>query len=398
MPINRIAVIGSGLMGHGIAQVAATSGQEVTLIDISDELLEKAMQKIIESLNRLSEKGKLKEGPESILNRITTITSLSRGVINADYVVEAVPEDINVKRKIISEADDNAPKHTMLATNTSGLSINIIAEATKRPEKVIGMHWMNPPQLMKLVEIIKNKHTDEETLQTTLELCDKYGKETVIAQRDVWFFLAARARNGWSIEANMMYLRQEASTMELDAVARYRVGIPMGEFEFSDFTGAVEIRTKGLESLEKILKINPDFEPWPPFPSAYRYLARELWAPMRDKGLCGVKTGKGFYDYAGGKYVKPNIPEEMAEKVDPLQLLAPAANMAAWCVSNGVGSIEDVNKSYRLAFGWPKGIFDFVDECGADKFVSVLHVKENKAPDWLRDFYRVDPLLANWES
>jgi len=118
LSIGRLAVIGSGLMGHGIAQVAAMSGQEVSLIDISDEILDKAVQKIRDSLNRMSEKGKIKDSPESILERIQTCTALGGGVSNADYVIEAAPEDINLKRKILSEADAHAPRHAILATNT----------------------------------------------------------------------------------------------------------------------------------------------------------------------------------------------------------------------------------------------------------------------------------------
>lgn len=396
MPIERVAVIGSGLMGHGIAQVAATSGQEVSLIDTSDELLGKAAQRIKESLSKFSEKGKIQESPESILKRIRTTTNLADGVSNADYVIEAVFEDINLKGKVLSQVDISAPKHAILATNTSGLSITAIAEATKRREKVIGMHWMNPAQIMRLVEVIKSNYTDEETLQSTLDLCHRYGKETVIAQKDVWFFLAARAHAGWSIEANLIYLRKEADFKEIDAIARYKIGLPMGEFELMDFTGTVDIRTKGLKSAEEILKTHPEFEPWPTFLAVYRYLANELWRPMVEKGLSGIKTGKGFYQYPEEKYVKPEIPKELAEKIDPIQLLAPAINVAAWCVTNGVGSIDDVNKSFRLAYGWPKGIFEFVDEYGVNNIISVLKVKEEKALEWQKGLYKVDPLLTTW--
>jgi len=135
LSIERVAVIGSGLMGHGIAQVAAMSGQEVSLIDISDEFLGKALHRIKDSLNKLSDKGRIKESPESILKRIKTTTDLPGGVSDADYVIEAVFEDINLKRKIFGEVDKHAPRHAILATNTSGLSVTVISEATKRREK-----------------------------------------------------------------------------------------------------------------------------------------------------------------------------------------------------------------------------------------------------------------------
>ncbi len=396
--VEKLAVIGSGLMGHGIAQVAAMSGQEVALIDTSEDALGRAKLKMTDSLTRLAEKGRIKETPDSVLKRIRMTTSLANGVGDAQFIIEAVFEDINLKRKLLADTEASSPANAILATNTSGLSIVAIAQDVKRKEKVIGMHWMNPPQLMKLVEIIKSDKTDNETLQTTLDLCTRYGKDTVIASRDVWFFLAARARAGWSIENCAMQVREDASAQELDAVARYKLGLPMGEFEFLDFTGAVDIRPKGLASVEQILETNPNFEPWPEFYRAYSHLAKEVWAPMAARGLSGVKTGQGFYTYPGGKYVKPEIPRELADKVDTVQLLAPAINVAAWCVTNGVGSVADVDKSMKLAFNWPKGIFEFVPEFGIGKIIDVLKAKQKSAPAWLNGFYNVDPLLANWKS
>ena len=398
MSIEKVAVIGSGLMGHGIAQVAAMSGQTVVLIDKSEDALAFARQKMGDSLKRLAEKGRIKDTPEAVLGRIRTTSSLADGVRDAQYVVEAVFEDINLKRNLLAEVEALAPKGTILGTNTSGLSIQAISGKVKNKEKVIGMHWMNPPQLMKLVEIIKSNKTDDATLQTTLDLCTRYGKETVISQRDVWFFLAARARVGFSIENCAMQLAGVADHRTLDAVTRYKIGLPMGEFELLDFTGAVDIRPKGLASVEEILKEHPDFEPWPEFRNAYTYLAKEVWADMAAKGLSGVKSGHGFYEYPGKKYLKPDIPKELADKVDAVQLMAPALNAAAWCVTNGVGSVDDVNKSMRLAFGWPKGIFDYIPDYGIGKIIEVLNAKEKAAPKWLHGFYRVDPLLANWKS
>ena len=383
-------------MGSGIAQVAATVGQNVCLIDTSDEVLAQAVQKIEWSLNKFSEKGHIKENPKDVLERIKTSSDLA-SVSDADFVIEAVFEDISLKKKIFSEIDIYAPQKAILATNTSSLSITMISEATSRREKVIGMHWMNPPQLMKLVEITKSKYTDDETLQSIIGLCKIYDKEPIIVHKDVWYFLAGRARFGWSSEANLMYLRKEADIREIDAVARYKVGLPMGEFELMDFTGAVDIRTKGLESTEEILKAYPEFEPCPMFLAVFRQLTQELWRPMSEKGLSGIKSGKGFYSYPERKYIKPEIPKELADKVEPIQLLAPALNVAAWCVSGGIGSIDDINKSFRLAYGWPKGILEFIDEYGANNIIGILKAKEEKAQGWLKEFYKPDPLLTKWK-
>ena len=398
MSVEKVAVIGAGLMGHGIAQVVATSGQEVTLMARSDESLARATRKIEDSLSKLSAKGRIQESPGSVLKRIKTSTNFAKGVSDADLVIETVLEDIALKKKILSEADANAPKHAILATNTSGLSITVMAEATNRREKVIGMHWLNPPQLMRLVEIVKTKYTGEDALKTILDLSQRYGKETIVVSKDVWFFLAARAHSGWVFEANLMYLRKEAEPGQIDAVGRYKLGLPMGPFELMDFIGFVDIRSKSLESAEEILKSHPEFEPWPAYLTAARRLTDELWRPMTEKGLSGVRTGKGFYTYPEAKYVKPEISQKLAEKMELVEILAPAINVAAWCVTNGVGDIASADKAVTLGYGWPKGPFQLLDELGADNIAKVLRVKQERAPDWLRDYYELDPLITRWKS
>lgn len=397
MSINRIAVIGCGLMGGGIVQVAACAGQSVSMVDISQEYLDRAYQRIEQSLDRFIKKGTITESKEAILKRISRTTDLASGVQDTDFVIEAVDEDIELKQRLFSQANQHAPEHAIFGTNTTGLSISVIADASGRKDKVVGMHWMNPPQIMKLIELIKGNQTSAETLQTTIDLCHKYGKEVVVSQKDVWLFLAARAHAGWTNEALMMYQRKEAEFIELDAVVRYKIGLPMGAFELIDFTGGADIRKKGLKSVDKILKLNPQFEPWAEFLAVYKYITNDLLAPMSEKGLSGVKTGKGFYVYPEGKYVKPQIPEALSSKVEPIQLLAPAINTAAWCVTNDIGSISEINKSFVYAFSWPKGIFDYVDELGVKRIIEVLNAKREKAPSWLANYYRPDALLLGWQ-
>lgn len=398
MSITTVAVIGSGLMGHGIAQVAAMSGQDVSLIDISDALLTKAMGKIGASLERLAAKGKLSAGPQEIKERIHPHTDIQAGVKNADFVIEAVLEDLAVKQEIFKTVEAHAPEHAVIATNTSGLSVTAISEVVRNKARTIGMHWMNPPQLMKLVEIIRSRYTSEETFQTTIALCADYHKETVLAKKDVWYFLATRARAGFSFAANLLHLQEKIGVAEIDACIRDHLGLPMGEFELMDLTGAVDIRTKGMKSTEAILTINPDFEPWPAFLHVHRFLVNQLWAAMSEKGLSGVKTGKGFYEYEGGKIRRAGRNEIHADRVHPLDILAPAINCAAWCVTNGVGSMEDLNRTFRLAFNWPKGIFAYIDDYGIDKVIAVLNAKRETALEAVKGFYQVDPLLLNWKK
>ncbi len=398
MSVDKVAVIGSGIMGSGIAQVAAVSGQEVTIIDTSEEMLVRASERMESSLNILFQKGRVKESPAGVLKRVHRTTNLAEGVADADFVIEAVYEDLNLKSRLLKEAAEHAPEHAILASNTSGLSITLLAGATNRPDRVIGMHWMNPPQIMKLVELVRGKQTSQATLETAVKLCQRYQKEPVISQKDVWFFLSVRAQTGWFIEACLMYLAKEADFREIDAMARYKVGLPMGPFELMDFSSAMEIRPNSMKSIGDVLRVQPDFEPWPAYMASLKYVVDNLWGPMNQQGMIGIKSGQGFYTYPGGKYAKPLLPQELAMKVEPVHVLAPAINNAAWCVTNGVGTITDVNKAFTLAYGWPKGIFQFVDECGVKNIIDVLRSKQSRRPAAVKEFYNVDPPLLDWKA
>jgi enoyl-CoA hydratase/3-hydroxyacyl-CoA dehydrogenase len=392
--INVVAVIGAGVMGHGIAQVSALSGCEVRMVDVSEELLRSGVERIKWSLGKLAEKKALPESVEAVANRIATTTNLADGVKDIDYMIEAVPENIELKMKTFAEADKSAPPDAILATNTSGLSVTMISEATKRPNKVVGMHWMNPPQMMPLIEVIVGKHTGDETLKTTMELCQRFGKQPVVARRDIWFFLAARSESGWDTEASLMWLRGEAKVEEIDAMARYKLNLPMGPFELWDLTGAVDIVRGAYTSIDKILAKNPDFEPDPVRLSVFKRLAERISIPRSEEGKSGMKTGEGYYKYPGpGKYARPEIAKELAEKVAPIDVLASAVNTASRCVTEGVGSIEDTDKCFKLAFGWPKGVFEFADEYGIHNVVNALWEKKARVPDWQKPFYQPDSLL-----
>ena len=393
--INKVAVIGTGLMGHGVAQVAATAGQEVKLVDISEAFLNRAVLNIRWSLEKFFEKALITESPEAILKRITSTTDLSKAVKDADLVIEAVPEDIDLKVKVLAEIDTAAPSHTLLTSNTSSLPITVLAQATKRPERLAGMHWMNPPVLMKLVELVKGAGTSEETLQTLIDLCQQcYKKEVVLARKDVWCFLTGRAHMGWSLGTAYLYHTGEASAEEIDAVARYKMGLPMGPFELADFTGANEIRMYGLRSIKKDLEKYNSFEPWEAFFKAFEYITEVVSKPMVEKGLLGIKAGRGFYTYSEpGRYKKVEISRELVDKVNPAKALAIAANTSAWCITHGIGSREDVEKSFKLSYGWPKAIFEFVKEYGPENIIKELWHGLETAPEPMKSICDPDPLL-----
>jgi len=392
--IGKVAVIGAGTMGHGIAQVAATVGQEVSLVDVFEEILSQARDRIRWSLDKLFEKNIIKEAPSNIIERIIFTTNLRDAVKDTDLVIEAAPEDVTVKMKIFSEIDGVAPPKAIFASNTSSLPISALSQATQRQDRFIGMHWMNPPVFMRLIELIKGARTSQETVQRVAELCRLYNKEPIVVERDVWCFLTGRAHMGWNMGTAWLSYSREAAPEEIDAMARYRMGLPMGPFELADFTGAIRLRVDGLASIKKILEKYPNFEPWAGFLKAYERITEKVWKPMVEMGLEGVKAGKGFYTYPEpGKYKKVELSQDLADKISPVKALAAAANTSAWCVSHGVGTLDDVDKGFKLAYGWPKGVFDFVKQYGAAAVVRELEEKRDRVPEEMKEFYSPDPLL-----
>jgi enoyl-CoA hydratase/3-hydroxyacyl-CoA dehydrogenase len=194
--VKRILVIGAGVMGHGIAQVAAMSGYQVNLVDIKEEFLQRALERINESLKKLHAKGKLLEDPSSVMGRIKTMVAMpeeeetyAKAVEGVDFVIEAVPEVLELKKKIFYIVDKYAEPHAILSSNTSSLPISEIAEATGRPEKVVGMHFFNPPVILKLVEVIRGSKTSDETVNVTVDLAKSMNKVPIVVKKDVPGFI-----------------------------------------------------------------------------------------------------------------------------------------------------------------------------------------------------------------
>jgi len=373
--IKKIAVIGVGTMGHGIAEVAAIAGYEVWMYDIAEDILKNAIEKIRWSVGKLVSKGTVREDVETVMGRIHSSLSFEEVVSGADFVIEAVPEKIDLKKKIFSDLDKLTPSHAILATNTSSLPISEIASATNRPDKVIGMHFFNPPPLMPLVEVIRGDKTSELTARTTFELAKKFGKQPVMVNKDVPGFIVNRVLMRFLSAACWMVVNKKASIIEVDSAVKYKLGFPMGAFELSDYSGIDVIYLVGKAIMERGAKMHP----CPLFEEKYN--ANEL----------GVKTGKGFYEYPKpGKYVKPNIPKEAGDKVDELELIAPAINEAAYLIRENIGSRDDIDKATELGLGYPKGLLKYADEYGIDKVVETLE-KMYKETGW--DEYQPDQLL-----
>tara|TARA_B100000282_G_scaffold62710_1_gene42076 strand:- start:1628 stop:2518 length:891 start_codon:yes stop_codon:yes gene_type:complete len=284
--MENIAVIGAGTMGNGIAHVFAQNGYKVNLIDISTEALDKAFKTIEKNLDRMLSKEKITtETKEKTLSNLHKITNLKEGVSDADLVVEAATENMDIKLSIFKEMDQFAPANCILSTNTSSISITKIAAVTKRADKVIGMHFMNPVPVMKLVEVIKGYSTSNETLQSIMELSKIIGKVPVEVN-DFPGFVANKILMPMINEAIITLHEGVAGVEEIDTVMKLGMAHPMGPLQLADFIG--------LDVCLAILKVlqdgfgNPKYAPCP------------LLVNMVTAGKLGVKSGEGFYNWSHG--------------------------------------------------------------------------------------------------
>jgi 3-hydroxybutyryl-CoA dehydrogenase len=294
--MKQIAVIGGGTMGNGIVHVFAQNGYSVNLIDVKQEMLDKAMATIAKNMDRQVAKEAITEAQKNeSLARITCFTDLKSGVEHADLVVEAATENLNIKLQIFRDLDQFAPANCILASNTSSISITKIGSVTSRPEKVIGMHFMNPVPVMKLVEIIEGFKTDKAVTETIIDLSKKLGKVPALTQ-DYPGFIANRILMPMINEAIHSLHEGVAGVTEIDTIMKLGMAHPMGPLQLADFIG--------LDVCLAILNVlhdgfgNPKYAPSP------------LLINMVTSGDLGVKSGRGFYDYSHGTkelVVAPNF-------------------------------------------------------------------------------------------
>jgi len=284
--MKNISVIGSGTMGNGIAHLFAQHGFKVALVDISEDALKKGMASIEKNLTRQVDKGIITEEiKKSALNNITPITFLKEGVREADLVIEAATENIDLKLKIFKEIDESTKPETILASNTSSISITKIASVTKSPTKVIGMHFMNPVPVMKLVEVIRGYSTSNEVTQIIMELSKKLDKVPVEVN-DYPGFVANRILMPMINEAIHTLYEGVAGVQEIDTVMKLGMAHPMGPLQLADFIG-LDVCLSILQVLQAGFG-NPKYAPCP------------LLVNMVQAGHLGVKTGSGFYQYKSG--------------------------------------------------------------------------------------------------
>jgi len=285
--MKNIAVIGAGAMGNGIAHTFAQSGYKVQLVDVNQEALNKALQTISKNLDRLVAKGKIEDSTKAeTLSNISTFTNLSQGVEYASLVIEAATENIDLKLKIFQQLDTACPEDTILATNTSSISITQIAAVTSRPQQVIGMHFMNPVPIMPLVEIIAGYNTSKEVLSFTKNLTEEIGKTPVIVN-DYPGFVANRILIPMINEAIETLHSGVAGVQEIDTIMKLGMAHPMGPLELADFIG--------LDVCLSILEVMYDGFKKP------KYAPNPLLVNMVHAGKYGIKSGEGFYNYENNR-------------------------------------------------------------------------------------------------
>jgi len=349
--IKKVTVLGAGDMGHGIAEVALLGGYKVAMRDIEQRFVDTGLQRITDSLAKLTEKQKISEdNRKAMLSNIEIFVDMGEAVKDADFVIEAAPEIMDLKRKVFQELDKLAPKHTVLASNTSNMSITEIASVTGRPEKVVGMHFFNPAVLMKLVEVIKGDKTSEETMQLTYDLITKMNKVPVRVEKDSVGFIVNRVNAPTAIMLNAILERRMATPEEIDAKMN-KAGMPMGPYELMDYVG-LDVHYHG--SLYLAERLSSDYAP-------PKWLKEKV-----DAGDLGKKTGKGIYDWSKGR---PAIdPAKAKEDFDPTDLIAIQVNEATKLLEEGVAnSPDDIDKAVVNGGGSAFGPFQLAKGIGYDK-------------------------------
>jgi len=338
MEPRKVAVIGAGDMGHGIAELFAVSGYQVSLMDKFPDMLEKAKVRIGASLDKMVEKGKITaQDSAAAVGRISYFGDVKEAVSKADLVVEAVPESMALKKTVFKEADAYAPREAVLASNTSNIRISDIASATSRPDKVVGMHFFNPPMVMKLVEVIPGENTDPAVVDGIADVCVKLNRTAIKVLKDSPGFIVNRINAADTLFFCLVLDRGIASAAEVDTYAKGQ-GLPMGPYELLDFVG-VDIGADSLAYFSQAL--SPE------------YGKGATFAKMVKDGLLGKKSGKGFYDWSTGRAQIPKVPA--TDRVSIMDIFALEINEAVKLIEEGVATPEDVEKGVTLGMNRPFG-------------------------------------------
>ncbi|ELZ45288.1 3-hydroxyacyl-CoA dehydrogenase NAD-binding protein [Halorubrum californiense DSM 19288] len=374
--VQRVAVLGAGNMGHGIAEVAALAGYDVSLRDINDELVQNGYDQIEWSLGKLAEKDRIGDDEaDAALDRVDAFVDLEDALDGADVVVEVVPEKMAIKKDVYDEVVEHAPDEAVFVTNTSSLSITELSEVTDRPERFCGMHFFNPPVRMDLVEVISGKHTSDETLDLIEGLAESMGKTPVRVRKDSPGFIVNRILVPLMNEAAWIVESGDATMEAVDSTTKFGMGLPMGSFELADQVG-IDVGYHVLEYMYEVL--GDAYRPCP------------LLGEKVEAEDLGKKTGTGFYDYEDGDGAQ--IPSDAVDDDVRRRLLAVMANETAGLIGNDVADADDVDEAVKLGAGFPDGPAKLADEEGLDALVETLDALAEEtsearyeATDYLRE-------------
>jgi enoyl-CoA hydratase/3-hydroxyacyl-CoA dehydrogenase len=354
--IETVAVLGAGNMGHGIAEVAALAGYSVNLRDIKEEFVQDGYEEIEWSLGKLAEQGQISdEEAEDALENVTPYVDIEPAVEDVDFVIEAVPEKMEIKKDVYSDVEEYLPEEAIVATNTSSLSITELSEETERPEQFCGMHFFNPPVRMQLVEVISGGHTAEETLEVTEALADDLGKTPVRVRKDSPGFIVNRILVPLMNEACWIVSEDVATIEEVDSTTKFDMGLPMGVFELGDQVGN-DVTLHVLEYMNEVLG-----EAYEPAPLLEETIEEERY---------GKKTGEGFYDYEDGDGAE--IPADAGSEAIETRLLAVMANEVGNLVGDDVSDPPAIDEAVTLGAGFPEGPAKMADDAGLEGLVEIL--------------------------
>ncbi|MHA1377028.1 MAG: 3-hydroxyacyl-CoA dehydrogenase NAD-binding domain-containing protein [Candidatus Helarchaeota archaeon] len=351
--IKQVVIVGSGDMGHGIAELGVLYGYNVTIIDIKQEFLDKALDRIKESIKKFVSKKKVTEKQmEQSIKRLSTSIELEEAVTDADLVIEAVPEIMALKKEIFQKIDSALPKESIIASNTSNMSITELASVTKRPKKVVGLHFFNPAIIMKLVEIIKGENTSQETMDLMVKFVRKINKVPIKVLKDSPGFIVNRVTAPVNILLGKVLDLGIESPGKIDAALKYK-GMAMGPFELADFVG-LDIMLHSMEYFEKTLS------------SEYKV---PIWLKEKVKNNeLGKKTGKGIYDWSKGR---PDLSRvEPSKKIAIEDLVAIQVNEASKLLEEGVVTkSRQIDKAIINGTGNPAGIISLAKSFGLSEMV-----------------------------
>jgi enoyl-CoA hydratase/3-hydroxyacyl-CoA dehydrogenase len=358
--IKNVTVLGAGGMGAQIGALAAEAGFNVKLRDIEDRFLENG-RKIIESnYNRRISRGRLTEAAKKeYMSRMTFLVDIKEAVKDADIIIEAVPEIMDLKKSVLKEVSALCPDDCVFATNTSSLSIAEMSEAGKRPEMVVGTHYFNPPHRMTLLEIVHGKNTSQEAIDIAEKVALKMGR-AVVHVKDVPGFVANRIFCNMSNEADWALAQGEAkSPFEVDSAIKYKLGLPMGMLELQDALGGGSVDTQFhvMEYFGEMM--GKSYGPAP------------ILAKLFKEGNFGKKTGKGYYDWSEGR--TNEIPMNAGYDFDPIRVLATAVNEAAKLIEMDATTRDEIDIAVLLGLNYPRGILRMADSTGLDKVLDELN-------------------------